>query len=39
MIIEAGATTLTQDNLNTTSTAATVATTSTLNNTFYHDLL
>ena len=37
MIIEADATTLTQDNLNTTSTAATVATISTLNNTFYHD--
>ena len=37
MIIEAGATTLTQDNSNTTSTSATVATTSTLNNTFYHD--
>jgi hypothetical protein len=37
MIIEAGATTLTQDNLNTTSNAATVATTSTLTNTFYHD--
>ena len=37
MIIEAGMTTLTQDNLNTTSTAATVAATSTLTNTFYHD--
>ena len=37
MVIEAGATTLTQDNSNTTPTSATAATTSALNNTFYHE--
>jgi hypothetical protein len=38
MVIEAGATTLTQDNSNTTSSSsATMATTSTLNSTYYHD--
>ena len=37
IVIEAGATTLTQNNSNTNSTSATAATSSTLNNTFDHD--